>query len=112
METTGEGSVIAYNPARNDYLMPILNNGAGSAWGSFGVEITFNITTDSITSIINPHAPAGNTRDVLWEDIGKNRWNPDGSIDMHYKMIQPNTIVDPPHVRLEFFEHLARQGPR
>jgi hypothetical protein len=117
LHTTGENSVAAFDPdVFGDYIMPILNGGASSGWGSFTPEITFDNATGDIVSIVNFYGqPAGNTRSVVYDPaVGINKWNEsDGSVDMTYKMKQTNqAALAPEFIRGNYNEHLEFKGPR
>lgn len=113
-ETTGANSVVFWDPYFETYYHPITSGADRSAYGSFGVEMEFDEVTGDILSITSPWAPAGNTRDVLYDaNDGLNKWNEsDGSIDAKYHMIQPSLVPAPPHIRTSFNEHMAYSGPR
>lgn len=117
LHTTGESSVAAFDPdVFGDYIMPILNAGDRSGYGSFTPEITFDDATGDILSIVNFYGqPAGNTRSIVYDPaVGINKWNEaDGSVDMTYKMKQTNqAAIAPEYIRGNYNEHLEFKGPR
>jgi len=116
LHTTGEFSNAAFDPVVfGDYIMPIKNGTANSGWGTFTPEITFDGTTGEIVDIVNYYGVPGNTRVVVYDPaVGINMWHEeDGSIDMTYKMSQPNQPLTPPdYIRGSYNEHLVFKGPR
>ncbi len=114
-ETTGADEIWWWDPYFETYFHPMNNLGAQSAYGSFGVAMEFDPATGEIINMYSPWAPAGNSRDLLWDpNVGPNQWNEsDGSIDATYHMIQPSLVPTPPHIRSSFInEHMTYVEPR
>jgi hypothetical protein len=82
---------------------------AGTGWsyyGSFGLVVTFDPATDKIIKVVNYYGqPAGNTRSAELDPSGVNAYDEaTKTVKIKYFMKQPNTIVDPPHIRTKIDE--------
>jgi len=100
----------------NDYpLHPIMNNGAWSYYGSFGLVLHFNPdnsgTIDAVTNYFGQ--PAGNSRSAELNPAGVNAWDPaTKNITIMYYMKQPTVVPTPPNIRTAFDETWTYIGPR
>ncbi len=74
----------------------ILNAGAASYYGAFGVVINFK-EDNSVASVVNFHGqPAANTRSAELDPSGVNKWDPvTKTLKIKYWMNQPSVIT--PH---------------
>ncbi len=89
--------------------IPALPIWAGTGWsyyGSFGLVITFDPATDEIIKAVNYYGqPAGNTRAAELDPSGVNAYDAaTRTVKIKYFMLQPNAIVDPPHIRTKVDE--------
>jgi hypothetical protein len=91
----------------------MLNNGATSGYGQFGLEIEFD-DDGNIVAVYNPWGnPPSTTRMPVIDPSGDNAWDPaTGDIKFKYWMIQPSLVPDPPHIRVYFDEMWSYKGPR
>jgi hypothetical protein len=114
LETTGQYTCICIDKTVwYDAMHPMLNNGATSGYGSFGLELEFN-DAGKIVAVYNPWGnPPGNSRMPVIDPSGVNAWDPEtGDIKFKYWMIQPSLVPDPPHIRVYFDEMWTYKGPR
>jgi hypothetical protein len=111
--TTGPTQVKVLNEDLNGgtYGYLFLNGSSGSFYGSFGLVINFDATTNAITSVVNYYGqPSANGRSATLDPSGLNKWNPaTKAIDIKYWMDQPSVIT--PH-RAAFNEHWTYLGSR
>jgi hypothetical protein len=89
----------------------ILSGTSLSYYGSFGIIVTFDRTTNKITSITNSYGqPASNGRYAILDPSGVNAWDPvTKNIKIKYWMDQPSVIAG--H-RTAFDETWTYIGPR
>ena len=113
--TTGTNSCVVVD---NYYLgIPgyvFTNGGSLTYYGSFGLNINFDLATDAVTSVTNYYGqPAGNTRSAVLDPSGLNKY--DGSsktIKIKYFMTQPSVITTAPYIRSYFNETWSYLGSR
>ena len=113
---------------------PMLNAGANSGFGSFGLVVNFNPATNAIASIYNyygdpayggatalgnPQAGSGaplysaaNTRRAVLDPSGVNAVQGNKDVLIKYFMIQPSVVPAPPSIRVTFDEKWKYIGPR
>ena len=113
---------------------PMLNAGANSGFGSFGMVVDFNPATNAIadmhnyygdpsyggaTALGNPQAGSGaplysasNTRRVVLDPSGVNAVQGNKDILVKYFMVQPSVVPAPPSIRVTFDEKWKYIGPR
>ena len=113
---------------------PMLNAGANSGFGSFGMVVGFNPATNAIatlhnyygdpayggaTALGNPQAGTGaplyagsNTRRAVLDPSGINAVQGNKDILIKYFMVQPSVVPAPPSIRITFDEKWKYIGPR
>jgi hypothetical protein len=93
-----------------DIYHKILNGGASSYYGSFGLVINFD-AENKVTSVVNLYGqPAANGRSAELDPSGVNTWDPvTKTLKVKYWMNQPSVIT--PH-RVLFDEIFTYKGPR
>ncbi len=112
---------------------PMLNAGANSGFGSYGVVIDFNPSngtianmhnyygnpTNAATNLGNPASGSGaplfeasNSRRVAIDPSGVNQVQGNRDILLKYFMLQRTVIAAPPHVRITFDEKWKYVGSR
>lgn len=110
LHTMSDNSVALYNPARRDYLQPILNRGGHSVYGVFSPEMFFD-ANGKITGVINTwgQGAGGNSRYAVVDPTGVNTWDPaTRNISVKFTMNQPDINT----VRTRFDEVFTYVGPR
>lgn len=100
------------NTIWKDYFHPILNGGANSGYGTFSLVVNFNPANNTISSVTNKYAPAGNTRQAALDPSGVNAVQGNRDILIKYFMLQPSLVPAPPNVRVTFDEKWAFKGSR
>ncbi len=112
--TSGPNSVDVFNTDLGLVGYEFLNAGTGTYYGSFGVRMFIDPTSNAVTSVINVYGqPAANTRSAVLDPSGINKRDPaTGDIDVKYFMTQPSVIPAPPSIRSYFNEHYQYNGPR
>jgi hypothetical protein len=114
LETTGSNSCICIdNTVWYLPMHPMLNAGATSGYGSFGLELIF-ADDGKITGVKNPWGnPPANTRMPVLDPSGINAWDPaTKNIRIKYWMIQPSLVPTPPNIRVYFDEKWTYKGQR
>ena len=113
---------------------PMLNAGANSGFGSFGMVVGFNPATGTIatlhnyygdpayggpTNLGNPQAGTGaplyaasNTRRAVLDPSGVNAVQGNKDVLIKYFMVQPSVVPAPPSIRITFDEKWKYIGPR
>ena len=113
---------------------PMLNAGANSGFGSFGLVVDFNPATGAVvdvhnyygdpsyggaTALGNPAAGSGaplysaaNTRRVVLDPSGVNAVQGNKDVLIKYFMVQPSVVPVPPSIRVTFDEKWKYIGPR
>ena len=113
---------------------PMLNAGANSGFGSFGMVVGFNPATGTIatlhnyygdpayggaTSLGNPQAGTGaplfagaNTLRAVLDPSGINAVQGNKDVLIKYFMVQPSVVPAPPSIRITFDEKWKYIGPR
>ncbi|MER3465576.1 MAG: hypothetical protein C4329_15360 [Chitinophagaceae bacterium] len=108
--TTGANSDEVFNETLGNYGYIFSNAGSPTYYGNFGLNMTWDPSTDKITAVTNYYGqPSSNGRSANLDPSGANKLNPDHSIDIKYWMDQPSVIT--PH-RAAFNEHWTYIGPR
>ena len=108
--TNGASQVIMYdNDAGFAIRHLILSSGGLAAYGSFGVVMNFNPTTNAVTSVVNFFGqPSGNGRSGELDPSGVNIWDPaTKTLKVKYWMNQPGTTH-----RTSFNETITYTGVR
>lgn len=112
MVTTGSKQVAVLDlDYTGDYFHKILNAGAASYYGSFGMY--FNLDDENnVVSVVNIYGqPASNTRYAELDPSGENTWDPDAKVlKVKYWMYQPSVVANGP--RVSFDEVYTYTGPR
>ncbi len=113
---------------------PMLNAGANSGFGSYGLVVNFNPANGTITSVHNyygdpsyggatalgnpqagtgaPLYAAANTRRATLDPSGVNAVQGNKDILIKYFMNQPSVVPAPPNIRITFDEKWKYIGPR
>lgn len=117
LRTTSATQCVLYNnwiTGLQGVNIPINSGGNLSYYGSFGLVLNFDPTTNAITSITNYYGqPAGNTRSAQLDPSGANAYDPTTqTIDIKYFMLQPSVIVAAPFVRTSWAETWKYVGSR
>ena len=115
LRTSGANSCLCYDKTVwADYMHPMLNAGATSGYGSFGLEVFFDPATNKIIDVKNPWGnPPGNTRMPDIDPSGVNKWDPlTGNIQFKYWMKQPSLVPAAPNIRVYFDEYWKYKGQR
>lgn len=115
LRTSGANSCKCYDKTVwADYMHPMTNAGATSGYGSFGLEVFFDPTTNKIIDVKNPWGnPPSNTRMPAIDPSGDNKWDPaTGDIKFKYWMKQPSVVPAPPNIRVYFDEYWKYKGQR
>jgi hypothetical protein len=109
--STGATQVKVFNETLNTYGYLFLNGGSATYYGSFGLVVNFDATTNAITSITNYYGqPSANGRSANLDPSGLNKWDPaTKGVDIKYWLDQPSVIS--PH-RAAMSEHWTYIGPR
>ncbi len=111
--TTGGSQCLMFdNTIWGDYFHPILNGAANSGYGTFALIVNFNPATNTVSSVTNYYAPAGNTRQAALDPSGINAVQGNRDILIKYFMLQPNQPLPPPFIRTTFDEKWEYTGPR
>lgn len=118
LETTGPNSVAVRDMTYTGGIYhPIMSGGAASYYGTFGMYVTFNGTTNKAVSVVSPYEPgqvpggATNTRAAKIDPAFDSKWDPaTKNIRIKYWMMQPSVIASGP--RVIFDETWTYQGPR
>lgn len=96
LQTSGPNSVLVVD---NEFLGSpghIIQSGTSlSYYGSFGLVVTFDPTTNKITKLVNYYGqPASNGRSAALDPTGRNEYDPaTKKIYIKYFMLQPGTTV-------------------
>ena len=103
-----------YSSVWNDFLHPVLSGTAVTVYGSFGLEVFFDPSTNKIVDVKNPWGnPPSNTRMPAIDPSGTNKWDPaTKNILFKYWMKQPNTVTTAPYIRVSFDEKWTYKGAR
>lgn len=109
LRSTGANTNAVFDHSTGTQTHLILNGGAPSQYGSFGLNITFDLVTNKITSVVNAFGqPAGNGRSAALDPTGINAYDPASkTIRIKYSLLQPGTTV-----RTTFDETWVYTGPR
>ena len=112
---------------------PMLNAGANSGFGSYGLVVNFNPANGAVSSIYNyygdpanaatnlgtpaagsgaPLYAASNTRRAVLDPSGVNAVQGNKDILIKYFMVQPSVVPAPPSIRVTFDEKWKYIGPR
>lgn len=133
--TSGANSVFVFdNTIWGCAGHPMLNAGANSGFGSFGMVVNFNPATGTIATMHNyygdpsyggatalgnpqagsgaPNYSAGNTRRVVLDPSGVNAVQGNRDVLVKYFMVQPSVVPAPPSIRITFDEKWKYIGPR
>jgi hypothetical protein len=115
LETSGAASCKCYDSeVYGDYMHPITSGTSVSGYGSFGLEVFFDATTNKIIDVKNPWGnPPSNTRMPAIDPSGTNSWNPaTKTILFKYWMKQPSVVTAAPNIRVYFDEKWAYKSAR
>ncbi|NBT16728.1 MAG: hypothetical protein EBS95_10375, partial [Chitinophagia bacterium] len=112
LETTGPTSVAVRDmTATGGIFHPIMNGGAPSYYGAFGMVVTFDPATNVATNMVSPYEPAANGRTARLDPTFTSKWDPaTKNIRIKYHMFQPGFGGGGP--RVVFDETWTYQGPR
>lgn len=109
LRTAGSSKVKVYDKTTQTQTHLISNAGSPSQYGQFGIDVTFNATTDEIESITNPLLGSLGRQAAL-DESGENRYDPaTKTIKIKYFMLQPSVITP---WRTSFDETWVYKGPR
>jgi hypothetical protein len=111
---TSSGTVCSvYDETIGGYYYPILSGGSLSYYGSFGLNITFDKTTNTVTAMSNYWGVVSNTRAAAIDPSGANSVNSTTKdITLKYFMLQPSVITAAPNIRCRMNEVWKYNGPR
>jgi hypothetical protein len=109
LRTTGSNTLAVFDKSTGTQTHLILSGGAGSQYGTFGLNITIDPTTNKITNVINSFGqPSANGRSAALDPTGENSYDPaTKTFKIKYFMLQPGTTV-----RTTFNETWVFTGPR
>jgi hypothetical protein len=112
LETTGPNSVAVRDmTATGGIFHPIMNGGAPSYYGAFGMVVTFDPATNVATNMVSPYEPAANGRTARLDPTFSSKWDPaTKNIRIKYHMFQPGFGGGGP--RVFFDETWTYIGPR
>jgi len=109
LRSTGANTNAVYDHNTGTQTHLILSGGAPSQYGSYGLNITFDLVTNKITSIVNSFGqPSANGRSAGLDPTGVNAYDPvTKTIKIKYFLLQPGSTV-----RTIFDETWVYTGPR
>lgn len=95
LRTTGVNTIAVFEEGATTQAHHILSGGSPSTYGSFGVNLTFDLSTNKITNVANSYGqPASNGRSAALDPAGVNAWDPvTKTIKVKYNMLQPGTTI-------------------
>lgn len=96
LRTTGANTLSVFDQEIGTQTHQILNAGAPSQYGTFGLDLTIDPVTNAITQVVNSHGqPApGNGRSAVLDPTGVNTYDPaTKTFRIKYFMLQPGTTV-------------------
>ncbi len=115
LHTSGPTQCVVYDNVELGFPGYYFNaGGTFSYYGSFGLIVNFDPTTDKIVSVENYYGqPAGNTRSAELDPSGINAYDASTqTINIKYFMKQPSIVKTPPYIRGSFNEVWKYKGPR
>jgi hypothetical protein len=110
---TSSGSVCSvYDETIGGYYYPISSGGSLSYYGSFGLNITLDKATKTVTAMSNYWGVVSNSRAAALDPSGANSVGANRNITLKYFMLQPTVITTAPFIRCRMNEVWAYVGPR
>lgn len=88
------------------YETPITSGTTYSKYGTFGLTVEFDPTTDKIIAVTNHFGqPAANTRSAQLDATGLNTYSASSkTIQIKYNMLQPSVVTAAPYIRTHWEE--------
>jgi len=102
LRTTSANTVDVYDTYIGGVYVGFDAAGSGSYYGTFGVQLAFDLSTDKITAVTNKYGqavPPANGRTARLDPTGTVNAYESGKITIKYNMCQPSVVPVAPYVR-------------